>query len=158
MLLSSLAAALLATLALAHGGRHAHAHPHAHSHALDKAALPGASAPPALYASLFPLSAISLPADSRMAVQQARNSRYLTSLNSSRLACLYTSAANLTGTWEKPSCIPYDHPQYWGHYLGHWLSAAALSDAALCFCYPLLLLGSVPFAVCVLVVTFSWGE
>ena len=62
-----------------------------------------------------------------MAEQQARNSRYLTALDSTRLACLYTSAANLTGTWSKPMCEPYDHPQYWGHYLGHWLSASALS-------------------------------
>ena len=112
-LLSLLAAPLTAQ---AHGG---HSHSHAH--------VPSSGGPPALSAALFPLSAVSLPADSRMAQQQARNSRYLLSLDSSRLACLYTSAANLTGTWAKPSCSPYDHPAYWGHYLGHWLSAAALA-------------------------------
>jgi hypothetical protein len=32
----------------------------------------------------------------------------------------------LTGTFEKPSCQPFDHPQYWGHYLGHYLNAAAI--------------------------------
>jgi DUF1680 family protein len=132
-MLRALLLAPLAALTHAHAhaaGPHAHAHaagPHAHAHAAGPHAHAHAAGPPALSASLFPLSAVALPADSRMAVQQARNSRYLFSLDSVRLACLYTAAANLTGTWAKPSCEPYDHPQYWGHYLGHWLSAAALS-------------------------------
>ena len=111
-MLRSFVACLAPLAALAHGGDHSHAPAHAHAHAHAHGALAG---PPPLSASLFPLSAVALPAASRMAVQQARNSRYLLSLDSTRLACLYTSAANLTGTWEKPSCEPYDHPQYWGH-------------------------------------------
>lgn len=78
-------------------------------------------------AQLFPLDAVQLGPGSRMAAQQARNARYLASLDASRLACLYTAAANITGTFDHPTCDPYDHPQYFGHYAGHWLSAAALS-------------------------------
>jgi hypothetical protein len=40
--------------------------------------------------------------------------------------CLYTSAANLTGTFTNPTCNPYGHPGYWGHYLGHYFSATAM--------------------------------
>jgi len=59
-----------------------------------------------------------------------RNLDFLVGLDSTRLACLYTSAANITGTFTNPTCRAYDHPQYWGHYLGHYLSASALSWAS----------------------------
>ena len=36
-----------------------------------------------------------------------------------------SSAANITGTFEHPTCDSYPHPQYFGHYLGHYLSATA---------------------------------
>ena len=107
-------------------GNHANGHVgHVHAHSV----LPdlAAAAPPTRVTQLFPLSAVAPAPSSRMALQQARNTQYLISLDSSRLACLYTSAANLTGTMEKPTCEPYDHPAYLGHYLGHWLSAVALS-------------------------------
>jgi hypothetical protein len=54
----------------------------------------------------FPLSAIALDAASPLALSQARNARYMMSLNSSRLTCLFTASANLTGTWEAPTCEP----------------------------------------------------
>ena len=56
--------------------------------------------PPVLFSAPFPLSAVRPSAGSRMSAQQARNTQYLLTLDSSRLACLYTSAANLTGTFE----------------------------------------------------------
>lgn len=43
-----------------------------------------------------------------------------------RLLCLYTAAANTTGNVTDPTCKSYDHPMYYGHYLGHWLSATAM--------------------------------
>ena len=97
----------------------------------------GRSAPPVQAAVPFNLSQVSLTPGSRFAAQAARNRAYLFGLDSTRLACIFTSSANLTGTWEHPTCNPYGHPQYWGHYLGHWLSATAMtiasdpSDAAL---------------------------
>lgn len=50
----------------------------------------------------------------------------------------YTSAANLTCSTtglpykcvprpQQPACSPYGHPRYWGHYLGHYLSATAMA-------------------------------
>ena len=74
----------------------------------------------------FPLSAVALDANSPLALSQARNARYMLSLNSSRLACLFTASANLTGTWESPTCVPYAHPGYFGHYFGHYLNALAI--------------------------------
>jgi len=73
----------------------------------------------------IPLSAVELTPGSRFEIMRDRNLDYLLNLNNSRLACLYSSAANITGTFANPTCIAYDHPQYWGHYLGHWLSATA---------------------------------
>lgn len=118
----------LAAVALSHGHMH-HGDPHNHDshtgshHHLDTEA----TGPITPTSALFPLSAVKLGPGSRMVSQQARNAQYLATLDSSRLACLFTSAANLTGTFSNPTCTPYDHPQYWGHYLGHWLSASALS-------------------------------
>ncbi len=86
----------------------------------------GAAAPVKLSALPFNLSEVHLAKGSLFAKMQERNVEFLLSLDNSRLMCLYTSAANLTGTIDKPSCSPYDHPQYWGHYLGHYLSATAM--------------------------------
>ena len=80
---------------------------HSHSHVNSASPGPGVSAQ-------FPLSAVRPTKGSLMDVQQQRNLQYLLSLDSTRLACLFTSAANLTGTWDKPTCEAYDHPQYWG--------------------------------------------
>ena len=74
----------------------------------------------------FPLSAVALDPASPLAVSQARNARYMLSLNSSRLICLFTASANLTGDWENPSCEPYSHPGYYGHFFGHYLNALAI--------------------------------
>ena len=73
-----------------------------------------------------PLSAVSLDPASPLFVSQARNARYMLSLNSSRLTCLFTASANLTGTWEAPTCSPYSHPGYFGHFFGHYLNALAI--------------------------------
>jgi len=78
----------------------------------------------------FPLSAVRPTPGSRIYVQQQRNTRYLLAFDSSKLLCGYTAAANLTGTYEHPTCefIESDGWQHFaGHYVGHWLSAAALT-------------------------------
>ena len=71
------------------------------------------------------MSQVALASGSLFETIRDRNYDFLLNLDNSRLMCLYTSAANLTGTFANPTCVPYDHPQYWGHYLGHWLSATA---------------------------------
>ena len=73
-----------------------------------------------------PLSQVTLAPGSRLATIFDRNTDFLLNLNSTRLMCLYTSAANITGTFARPTCNAYGHPQYYGHYLGHWLSATAM--------------------------------
>lgn len=85
----------------------------------------------------FRLGEVALPAESRLAFQRDGNTRWLMSLNESRLTCLYTSAANMTcsttgfpyscnASAEKPACEPYRHERYGGHFLGHYLSATAM--------------------------------
>ena len=74
----------------------------------------------------FPLSAIVLDPSSSFFLSQQRNALHMLSLDSERLTCLFTSAANLTGTFEHPTCVPYDHPQYFGHFFGHYLSALGI--------------------------------
>ena len=85
----------------------------------------GATAPPP-FARPFPLSAVSLPPSSRFASLRARNRGQLLSLNATDVLCEYTAAANLTGTWESPTCRKLEGVQYWGHYAGHYLSALAM--------------------------------
>lgn len=141
-----------------HGGAHSHS-PHSHDAHVD--VTPNPLTPAAVR---FPLSVISIDPSSSLGVSQTRNAAYMLDLNVTRLCCLFTSAANLTGTFEHPTCEPYDHPQYWcvgsssvahsswgfhgpcslqhtspcrhppalphtrrGHYLGHYLSALAIS-------------------------------
>ena len=73
-------------------------------------------------------------------IAQERNRQFVLGLNSSQLACQYTSAANLTkceggrscpssGGDGAPVCNPLSGEMglggYYGHYLGHWLSATA---------------------------------
>lgn len=82
--------------------------------------------PPKMSALPFNLSAVTLKAGSTFDSMQYRNAEFLLGLDHARLLCLYTSAANLSGTISEPTCEPYDHPRYWGHYLGHWLSATAM--------------------------------
>ena len=117
--------ALLAALLSSAFGHASHSHAghgaaqHHHGHSVAPNPLPPA-------AQRFPLSAIHLDPTSALAESQARNARYMLSLDSERLTCLFTSAANLTGTFEKPTCRAYDHPQYYGHYFGHYLNAMAI--------------------------------
>eukprot|EP00959_Pyramimonas_sp_CCMP1952_P381674 7997931-Pyramimonas_sp.AAC.2 len=58
----------------------------------------------------FPLSAVTLPPGSRFDNMQRRNLDFLMGLNTTRLLCLHTMAANVT-----TDCDPYDHPQYATH-------------------------------------------
>lgn len=81
---------------------------------------------PSLQLLPFGLPNVTLATGSRFDVMASRNADYLTNLDIDRLTCLYTSAANMTGTFANPTCNAYPHPQYWGHYLGHWLSATAM--------------------------------
>lgn len=116
------------------GHKHAHEHTHGHSHKHTRGAHhrhshrePNVTAHAVVpVATRFPLSAISVPPASYLGISQARNARYMLSLDSARVTCLFTSAANLTGTWEKPSCQAYDHPGYYGHWFGHYLSSLSI--------------------------------
>lgn len=130
MLRATVLAGLLAASAHGHAG-HTHGaggHGQGHGHAHGHAALPPVPSvnPLAPAAQRFALSAVTIEPGSRFATQQDRVAQYMLSLNATRLTCLFTSAANLTGTFAAPTCEPYDHPQYFGHYAGHYLSAAAL--------------------------------
>lgn len=78
----------------------------------------------------FNLSSVKLTEGSRFDGMQDFNSGFLLSLDKDRLACLYMSAANLSGTFSAPNCSSYGHPRYWGHYLGHWLSATSFAFAS----------------------------
>ena len=115
MLLGIVSAALCG-FALAHPGHPGHSHGLAPVHANPLK--------PALLK--FPLSAVALDPTSALFESQARNARYMLSLDSARLLCLFTAAANLTGTWEAPTCAPYSHPGYYGHYFGHYLSGMGI--------------------------------
>ena len=86
----------------------------------------------------FPLSAVRLTSGSRLHTQFEANTDWLMNLDVASLACLYTSAANLTCStqnWpykciagpKQPACTPYHHQAYFGHYLGHYLSATAMA-------------------------------
>ena len=121
LLLAALAA-WLTPLSHAHGS---HAHGSHHHQGVDPPPHHGA-APLTPSAVRFPLSAITLDPASALFTSRARNARYMLSLDSARLTCLFTAAANLTGTFAQPTCQPYDHPQYFGHYFGHYLSAVAI--------------------------------
>ena len=89
-------------------------------------------------AQAFPLSAVTLANGSRLKAQSDANTKWLLSLDPTRLCCLHTSAANLTcsttGTPYKctpsasqPACTPYPHVAYFGHFVGHYLSAMAMA-------------------------------
>ena len=87
----------------------------------------------------FSLSDVSLDASGLFGIAQARNLEFVIGINSSQLLCQYTSAANLTkceggncpspGGESRPICNPLPGQMslggYYGHYLGHWLSATA---------------------------------
>jgi DUF1680 family protein len=80
---------------------------------------------------------VALAPGSRFEAQRARNRDYLLAMNATDLMCEYTSAANLTGTFANPTCIKKDENGYWGHYMGHYVSATAqlcnaTGDAAVC--------------------------
>ncbi len=79
--------------------------------AVAAATVAHAQSPPAQRAAPLPIGAVTLAPGSRFAVQSARNADYLYGLNNSRLMCLFTSAANMTGTFADPTCVAYDHPQ-----------------------------------------------
>ena len=69
----------------------------------------------------FPLSQVQLDPSSRFGQVQAKELDYLLTLDSTRLVCLYLLAANISKT-----CNPYPHTQYYGHFIGHWLSSSAM--------------------------------
>eukprot|EP00050_Salpingoeca_kvevrii_P017944 m.69452 g.69452 ORF g.69452 m.69452 type:complete len:836 (-) comp7818_c0_seq2:170-2677(-) len=109
--------------------------------ALPQARHLGAATPPQLAASDFDLSSVKLHPDSAFARARDRNLAYMLSLDSSQLTCIFTSAANLTrcsasncpsrgSNATAPACAPLPGEMglgaYYGHYLGHWLSATAL--------------------------------
>ena len=87
----------------------------------------------------FALSDVTLHADSPFGTAQSRNLEYVVGIDDAQLLCIYTSAANLTqcngrdcpspGGAGKPTCSPLPDEMglgsYYGHYLGHWLSATA---------------------------------
>lgn len=117
-----------------------------HHHVIDSvvAAEPAAGLQPGrveLKAVPFPLSAVRLTHGSRLHKQFEANTDWLMNLDVASLACLYTSAANLTCStqnWpfkciagpKQPACTPYHHQAYFGHYLGHYLSATAMAFEA----------------------------
>jgi len=88
----------------------------------------------------FHLSQVKLDPKSNFGDAQRRNLEYLSSLNNSQLTCIFTSAANLThctqpncpspGDTSQPLCDPLPGEMglggYYGHYLGHWMSATAM--------------------------------
>eukprot|EP00729_Bicosta_minor_P000111 gene111-20362_t len=86
----------------------------------------------------FSLADVELMDGSRLAAQRDDNTEWLMGLEVDRLTCLYTAAANLTCSttgWpykciaspQRPACDPYPHQAYFGHYLGHYLSAIAMA-------------------------------
>jgi hypothetical protein len=81
--------------------------------------------PPVLQATPISMDRVTLSPESRFFVQRARDADQLLAFNLTDLMCEYTSAANLTGTWANPTCTKLEGVQYWGHYLGHFLSATA---------------------------------
>jgi DUF1680 family protein len=85
-----------------------------------------AASAPAPFATPFPLSSLALPTGSRFATLRARNAAQLLSMNLTDVLCEYTAAANLTGTWDAPTCRKLEGVLYWGHYTGHFLSALAM--------------------------------
>lgn len=96
-----------------------------------------APAPPALLAVPLAMDRVALAPGSRFYAQRTRTRDYLLGLNTSDVLCEYTSAANLTGTLEEPTCTRLDATLYWGHFAGHYVSATAqlcnaTRDAAVC--------------------------
>jgi len=99
----------------------------------------GCAASPKLQAVPFQVSSVELAPNSLYGIAQARNLAQLTSLNTTELTCIFTAAANLTecdesncpspGQEGMPKCNPVRGEMglggYYGHYLGHWLSATA---------------------------------
>ena len=92
------------------------------------AAAPGAGAgglaPPALAARPLQMSDVVLERGSRFDVMRARNLAFLAAMNVTDVACEFTAAANLTGSFEAPTCRFLDAR---GHisFAGHFLSATA---------------------------------
>lgn len=105
----------------------------------DVAMSTGNGAPVSLAAVPFALSDVTLDSSGLFGIVQARNIENVLSINASNLLCQHTSAANLTkchgsncpmpGGEGSPICEPLPGEMstgaYFGHYLGHWLSATA---------------------------------
>ena len=92
---------------------------------------------PALLAAPLAMDRVALAPGSRFAYQRSRNLVFLLSLNLTDVLCQYTSSANITGTFEAPTCVNADTQHYYGHFAGHFLSATAqlcnaTSDAGAC--------------------------
>lgn len=128
------AACLLSVHGVGAHGAHGHGHgvgahgSHGHGHrhrAPAPAVRASASAPPELLARPLRMDRVTLQPGSRFDEQRARNLDYLLAMNATDLYCEYTSAANLTGTWDRPTCVKKDNNGYWGHYAGHYVSATA---------------------------------
>eukprot|EP01062_Namystynia_karyoxenos_P069283 TRINITY_DN64807_c0_g1_i1.p1 TRINITY_DN64807_c0_g1~~TRINITY_DN64807_c0_g1_i1.p1 ORF type:complete len:863 (+),score=230.70 TRINITY_DN64807_c0_g1_i1:72-2591(+) len=128
-------AALLAAAALAHT---VDAHGHHGRISRQLAAVQEAvRAAPVAAAVPFALSDVSLAPDSLYGIAHRRNTEFATSLDPSSLTCIFTSAANLSDCPQCPApgrsgrerCVPLAREMglgaYYGHYLGHWLSATA---------------------------------
>ena len=135
------------TKAQAHGDHHTSSSPSALASLLSVdhvgSELAGLTAVPVAQAVPFSVAQVSLAADSVFGRAQQRNHEYLLALNNSQLACIFTSAANLTrctasdcpspGGPKAPLCDPLPGEMglgaYYGHYLGHYLSATAMMSA-----------------------------
>lgn len=105
----------------------------------DHAKTCGVQGAPALQALPFQTSSVQLDPKGLYGTAQTRNLEFVTSLNLTELTCIFTAAANLTkcdarncpspGLEGRPACNPVQGEMslggYYGHYLGHWLSATA---------------------------------
>eukprot|EP00756_Hemistasia_phaeocysticola_P014971 Hpha_TRINITY_DN15377_c2_g13::TRINITY_DN15377_c2_g13_i1::g.88518::m.88518/K09955/K09955; uncharacterized protein len=115
------------------------AHTHHNHDALDRAlgaVMTNARASPVLAAKPFALSDVRLDSGA-FSEAQARDLEYAVGLDPVALTCIFTSAANLShcpdcpaaGDNSRPTCNPLPGEMglgaYYGHYLGHWLSAQA---------------------------------
>lgn len=92
---------------------------------LGAVAVAATTVAPALVATPLRMDLVSLSPQSRFYEQRERDADQLLAFNLSDLMCEYTSAANMTGTWANPTCTKLENVGYWGHYVGHFLSATA---------------------------------
>ncbi|KAK3239636.1 hypothetical protein CYMTET_50448 [Cymbomonas tetramitiformis] len=97
---------------------------------------------PSLLAVPFRLSDVHLDPRSAYGVAQQRNLQYVSSLNDTQLACIFTSAANLTrctaancpspGGNDAPLCTPLPGEMGLGWYYGHYQVCLCTPGPSLC--------------------------